>query len=204
MKRIYSVDKQFCNQFRYDSEFIDIAEGLGLVWSNPQAFIQSYNNREIGTIPGQYILRIVDIDPKQPNDPSYGEMIYCIREEYRGRDPKFVQESIEGWAFRNMYDVADGFNTLQDSSGEPVFPTWDNILGFAFSKRDDIKDVMRCIIKAVGCGFHPDDEIVAGDRVSEEIATSANIFVSYAFDVLGDDVYKVCEEIFVENGWTNR
>lgn len=70
MKRIYSVDKQFCNQFRYDSEFIARAEELGLVWSNPQTFIQSYNNRKEGTIPGQYILRVIDIDPNQPYGSS--------------------------------------------------------------------------------------------------------------------------------------
>lgn len=204
MERIYSVDKQFCNQFRYDSEFIARAEELGLVWSNPQAFIQSYNNREIGTIPGQYILRIVNIDPEQPNEPSYDKEIYCIREEYKGRDPEIVCSSIEGWTFRGMYHLADAFNTLQDSSGEPVFPTWDNILGLPYDKRADIKNMMRCFINMVGQGFHPDDEIVAGDRVSEEIATSANIFISYAFEVLGEDVYKVCEEIFVENGWMNR
>lgn len=172
MKIIYSVDKQFCNQFRYDSEFIARAEELGLVWSNPQTFIQSYNNREIGTIPGQYILRIVDIDPKQPNDPSYDEEIYCIREEYKGRDPKIVCDSIEGWTFRNMYDVADGFNTLQDSSGEPVFPTWDNILGLPFDKRDNIKDVMRCIIKAVGRGFHPDGDVRLFDERDDAVASA--------------------------------
>lgn len=47
-------------------------------------------------------------------------------------------------------------------------------------------------------------EVVAGDGVPDELATSVNIFISYAFDVLGDDVHKVCEEIFVENGWMNR
>lgn len=201
MERIYSVDKQFCNQFRYDSEFIARAEELGLVWSNPESFIQSYNNREIGTIPGQYILRIVDIDPEQPNDPSYDKEIYCIREEYKGRDPKFVCDSIEGWTFRGIYHFADAFNTLQDSSGESVFPTWDNILGFPFDKRDNIKDVMRCIIKAVGRGFHPDDDVVLDN---DDLSASANIFINYAFEVLGDDVHKVCEEIFVENGWMNK
>ena len=42
----------------------------------------------------------------------------------------------------------------------------------------------------IGCGCIP--------------VPSANVFICYAFDVLGEDVYKVCEEIFVENGWMNR
>lgn len=65
-------------------------------------------------------------------------------------------------------------------------------------QRAEIKNVLRSIIDLVGMGFHPDDDVVLDD---EDMATSANVFICHAFDVLGDDVYEVCMEIFIEKGW---
>lgn len=70
--------------------------------------------------------------------------------------------------------------------------------------RSEIKSRMSDLIGLVGMGFHPDDQVVAGAGIDAETAISANIFIDYAFEVLGEDVYKVCEEIFVENGWMNK
>lgn len=70
--------------------------------------------------------------------------------------------------------------------------------------RSEIKSHMSDLIELVGMGFHPDDPVVAGAGIDAETAISANIFIDYAFDVLGDDVYDVCTEIAIENGWINR
>ena len=42
--------------------------------------------------------------------------------------------------------------------------------------------------------------VVAGAGIDAEMAISANIFIDYAFDVLGDGVYDLCIEILKEKG----
>lgn len=65
--------------------------------------------------------------------------------------------------------------------------------------RDYVKHHMRELISLIGEGFHPDDPVVAMDGViNEDQATSANIFLDYAFSELGDEVYDICMEIFNE------
>lgn len=59
---------------------------------------------------------------------------------------------------------------------------------------------MSDLIELVGMGFHPDDPVVAGAGIDAETAISANIFIDYAFEVLGDGVYDLCIEIFKEKG----
>ena len=66
--------------------------------------------------------------------------------------------------------------------------------------RSEIKSRMSDLIELVGMGFHPDDPVVAGAGIDAETAISANIFIDYAFEVLGDDVYDLCIEILKEKG----
>ena len=129
MKRIYSVDKAFCNQFQSNESFMARAEELGYVWSTPQSFFKSYNNRENGTTPGQFTLRIIDLDPSQPNDPHYESAVYCVYEGYYkgeviSNEGKRIFEELEGWMFPDIYSVAESFNSLTDAYGNDIFPTW--------------------------------------------------------------------------------
>ena len=66
--------------------------------------------------------------------------------------------------------------------------------------RSEIKSHMSDLIELVGMGFHPDDPVVAGAGIDAEMAISANIFIDYAFEVLGDGVYDLCIEILKEKG----
>ena len=66
--------------------------------------------------------------------------------------------------------------------------------------RLEIKSRMSDLIELVGMGFHPDDPVVAGAGIDAETAISANIFIDYAFEVLGDGVYDLCIEILKEKG----
>jgi len=66
--------------------------------------------------------------------------------------------------------------------------------------RSEIKSHMSDLIELVGMGFHPDDPVVAGAGIDAETAISANIFIDYAFEVLGDGVYDLCIEILKEKG----
>ena len=66
--------------------------------------------------------------------------------------------------------------------------------------RSEIKSRMSDLIELVGMGFHPDDPVVAGAGIDAEMAISANIFIDYAFEVLGDGVYDLCIEILKEKG----
>lgn len=66
--------------------------------------------------------------------------------------------------------------------------------------RSEIKSRMSDLIELVGMGFHPDDPVVAGAGIDAETAISANIFIDYAFEVLGDGVYDLCIEILKEKG----
>ena len=64
----------------------------------------------------------------------------------------------------------------------------------------DIRSERSNLIELVGIGFHPDDPVVAGAGIDAETAISANIFIDYAFEVLGDGVYDLCIEILKEIG----
>lgn len=66
--------------------------------------------------------------------------------------------------------------------------------------RSEIKSRMSDLIELLGMGFHPDDPVVAGDGIDAETAISANIFIDYTFEVLGDGVYDLCIEILKEKG----
>ena len=67
--------------------------------------------------------------------------------------------------------------------------------------RENIKDILRPVIGFVGPGFHPDDYIEAGGKITDEYATACNIFMDYAIGELKDEIYDVCAELFVEKGW---